>query len=133
LLVLRFFLVRFCKIFVSVVAGGTRQNLSVVGLLFLAFSGSSAHHVIWLFNLLNSEVSFSLGRIWEGRIKDALDRLDQLVIKAHLKLAAEVSCPLSDSRPLKLPIVSAGPLQDSFSEELTIFELSSILQTSVGL
>ena len=115
------------------VAGGTCQNLSVVGLLFFTFSGSSAQHVIWLFNLLNSEVSFSLSRIWEGRIKDALDRLDQLVIKAHLKLAAEVSCPLSDSRPLKLPIVSAGPLQDSFSEELTIFELSSILQTSVGL
>jgi len=65
----------------------------------------------------------------ERDVEETLDRLDQLVIKAHLELAVEVGCPVSEPRPLKLAIIRAGPLQAAFTEELAIFKLSVILQT----
>lgn len=132
MLLLCLFLARLCKVIVAEVAGGTRQNLSVVGFLFPALPGSG-HHGIWLFNLLDCWVFLALDHILEERdVEETLDRLDQLVIKAHLELAVEVGCPVSDPRPLKLAVISAGPLQDAFCGELAIFKLSRILQTSEG-
>lgn len=114
------------------VAERTRQNLSFFGLLFPALPGSG-YHGIWLFNLLNCWVFLALDHILgERNVEETFDRLDQLVIKAHLKFAVEVGCPVSDPRPLELAVVSAGPLQDAFCEELAIFKLARILQTSVG-
>ena len=132
MLLLCLFLARLCEVIVAVVAGGTRQNLSVVGFLFPALSGSG-HHGVWLFNLLDCWVSLALDHILGERdVEETLDRLDQLVIKAHLKFAAEEGCPVSDPQPLKLAVVSASPIQDAFCGELAIFKLSRILQTSVG-